>query len=208
MTSTTGQSQRRDSDDHTRAIDADTGEVRLPASAAPGVYAVAEPPAWTVSGLLTSALCIAVPLLVSVLVLTVIEETGDSAVLSNNTMGLLRSATTASWISVVLIACRDRLACGFRALRVSNETMQNRQLELYRRQDHLARRFNDYTNRQAEQARLLRQVADDIATVRRDMSDVIGVADADAELHMRQAVNGHRPPTASGLYVVPPETRS
>jgi len=206
MTSTTGQSQRRDSDDHTRAIDADTGEIRLPASSAPGVYAKGEPTSWTCSGLLTSALCIAVPLLASVLVLTAIEETSNNAVVSDNTLGLLRSATAVSWICVVLVACRDRLVRGFRALRVSNETMQNRQLELYRRQDHLTRRFNDYANRQVEQVRLLREVAEGLAAVRREMADVIGVADADAELTMRKAVNGTQPTaTASGLYVVRPE---
>ncbi|MBM0275367.1 hypothetical protein [Micromonospora tarensis] len=203
MTSTTGQSQRRDPEDHTRAIDADTGEIRLSPGSAPGVYATPEPATWTMSGLLASALFIAVPLLLAVIVLTVIEEVRNSDVVSENAMGSLRAGCLGAWIGAVLIACRDRLVRCIRSLRVSNETMQNRQLELYRRQDHLARRFNDYANRQLEQVQLLRSIAEDMAAVRRDMIDVIGVADADAELNVRQAVNGNR--SASGLYVVPPE---
>lgn len=204
MTSTTGQSQRRDPEDHTRAIDGDTGEIRLPSRSAPGVYATPEPTTWTMSGLLAGALCIAIPLLLAVTVLTIIEEVRNAHVVSANTMGLLRASGVAAWIGVVLIACRDRLVRCIRSLRVSNETMQNRQLELYRRQDHLAARMTDFANRQAEQMQLLRQVAADLAAVRREMADVIGVADADAELVMRQAVNGTRP-TSAGLYVVPPE---
>jgi len=205
MTSTTGESQRRDPGDRTRDIDGKTGELHLPTSSAPGVYAAAVPTPWTMSGLLGGTLCIAVPILLAVLILTVVEEANDSPVVSDNAMRLLIAAGIASWTAVTIVACRDRVVRCYRALRVSNETVQSRQMELYRRQDHLVHRFNDLANRQVEQMQLLREVAADVAKIRREISDAIGVADADAELSLRQAVNGPRPP-GGGLYIVPPES--
>ncbi|MEU6206400.1 hypothetical protein ABZ814_22780 [Micromonospora musae] len=155
------------------------------------------------SGLLAALLCIAVPILLATGILAVVEAVHGAHVGGPNSMRLLTSASVTSWISVALVASRDRLVRAFRAIRVSNETMQNRQLELYRRQDHLANRFTDLANRQVEQMQMLRDMAEDIAAIRRDMADVIGISDADAELNARQAVNGNRP-QGGGLYIVPP----
>ncbi|WP_330438783.1 hypothetical protein OHB44_27830 [Micromonospora sp. NBC_00821] len=155
--------------------------------------------------MLASALCTAVLFTASVITLAVVEEVRDARPVSITTMHLLTAATATSWIALILVACRDRLARGYRALRGSTETMQARQLELYRRQDHLYDRFLDLANRQVEQMQMLRGIAEDITLIRKEMADVIGVADADAELLLRQAVNGHRPQASGGLYVVPPE---
>lgn len=205
MTSTTGKSRQRDPGDHTGDIDGDTGQIRLPPSSTAGVYSTPDPPLWTMSGMLASTLCVAALFTAGVIALAAIEEVRNVRPISITAMHLLTAATATSWIAVVLVVCRDRLARCFRALRGSSETMQNRQLELYRRQDHMYGRFLDLENRQAEQMRVLREVANDIAAIRKEMADVIGVADADAELLLRQAVNGHRPQLSGGLYVVPPE---
>ncbi|MFG1898667.1 hypothetical protein ACGFIP_32130 [Micromonospora zamorensis] len=208
MTSTTGESRRRDSGEQLRDIDGDTGQLQLPPSSAAGVYAAPSPPLWPVSGMLAACMCVAAVFVAGVVVLTVAEEVRHAPVISNTAMHLLTGAAATSWMAVVIVFCRDRLVVVIRALRGSNETMQNRQLELYRRQDHLYGRFNDLANRQAEQMVVLRGIADDVAAIRRDIDDVIGVADADAELMLRQAVNGTRPQTAAGLYVVPPEAQN
>lgn len=204
MDTATGQSQRRDPGAHTHdKIDGDTGQIQLPASSRAGLYCADVPP-WAMSGLLATALCIATVILSATLVLTVAEEARNAPVVTHTTMLVLAIASGVTWIAVVLVAGRDRLVRSQQGLRSLGETMLARQQELYVRQDHLAHRITDLTNRQVEQMQLLRQVADDMAAVRREIADVIGVADADAEMQVRKAVNG-RWHAQAGLHVVPVE---
>lgn len=205
MTTATGKSRARDPGDRARYIDADTGQLTLPASSTGGIYTAPAPPPWTMSVLLASSLCIAILLVFAIAALALVEEARNKPVVTGTTMLVLTASAAVSWMAVVVVACRDRLDRCVQSLRGSSETLQNRQTELYRRQDHLVHRFNDLANRQAEMMRLLRQVAEDAAATRQEMADVIGVADADAELSVRHqtVVNGNRP--AGGLYIVPPE---
>ncbi|MER5703509.1 hypothetical protein ABT023_16410 [Micromonospora sp. NPDC002296] len=204
MNTATGQSHRRDPGARTpTSIDGDTGQLQLPTASAAGTYSTGTPPPWTLSGLLAVTLCVATVFTIATVVLTVIEETRNSAAVTGTTMLLLIVGGGISWIIVSIVVLRDWVTRGNQALGSMGETLNSRQTELYRRQDHLAHRITDLANRQAEQMRLLRDVAADMAAVRREIADVIGVADADAELQLRQAVNGQRQPT--GLYVVPPE---
>lgn len=182
-------------------IDGTTFQIHLPTSSKAGVYSATIRPG-TMSGLLAAALSVAVVLTVILGALIAAEETRDAV---SSTMLLAVVWTAVAWIAVALVLLRDRADHRYRALHSSCETIQAREQELFARQEHLAHRFADLANRQAEATQLLRQLAADMAAVRRDMADVIGVADADAELSIRQAAVNESPPVGPGLYVVPPE---
>ncbi|MEU4640874.1 hypothetical protein [Micromonospora sp. NPDC023814] len=185
-------------------IDGTTGQLQLPTSSRAGLYCAAANRTGGMSLLLAATLCVALLFLAATIVLAVIEEVRNVPAVTHTTMLLLVAGTAIAWIAVIIVLFRDRVHRNQQALRSMGETIQARLREQYDRQEHLAHRITDLANRQAEQMQLLRQMAVDMAAVRRDMADVIGVADADAELQLRQAVNENRPP-APGLYVVPPE---
>jgi hypothetical protein len=204
MTTATGKSQRQDPGEHIRDIDGTTGELRLPTSSRAGLYCAAVDRPRGISLLLVTTLCPAVLFLVATVVLAAIEDVRNAPVVTHTTMLLLVAGTAIAWIAVIVVLVRDRMTRNQQVLSSAAATIQARLRELYDRQEHLAHRITNQDNRLAEQMQLLRQVAADIAAIRRDMADVIGVADADAELQLRQAVNENRLP-APGLYVVPPE---
>jgi hypothetical protein len=201
MTSHTGKSHGRDPGQTT--TDLNTAAVlQLPTSGLGGVYATPPSPPWSLSGMLASSLCVATVVLAATVVLVIIEEVHGAPVVSSTTMSLLTAASATTWIAVVLIASRDRQVRSILALRGSIETVQSRQIEVYRRQDHLAQRISKLDNRGAELLDMMLAIAVDVAAIRAEMTDVLGVADADAELSVRKSVvNGNQP--QASLYVVP-----
>lgn len=185
-------------------IDGDTGQIQLPVVSKAGLYCTTSPPPSGMSGLLAVTICIATVILVATVTLVAIEETRNAPVVTHATMLLLAICTATSWIAVSIVIVRDRINRDHRALNSVGERILTRNQELSARQDALSHRMNDIANRQAEQMQLMREIAANVAAVRREMADVIGVADADAELQLRLAVNdNHRP--GAGLYVVPPD---
>ncbi|MFG3702425.1 hypothetical protein ACGF5C_31765 [Micromonospora sp. NPDC047620] len=205
MTTISGKSRPRDRPKDGIDIDGSTGQLRLPTSSRAGLYCAAADRPPGISRLLATTLCVAVLALTATVVLAVIEEVRNAPAVSHTTMMLLSGASAVAWTAVITVLVRDRMTHNQQVLRSIGTTIEARLREQYDRQEHLAHRITDLANRQAEQMQLMRQVAASVAAVRREMADVIGVADADAELQLRQAVNdGHRLP-GGGLYVVPPE---
>lgn len=205
MTTATGK-PHPDPGEHTPTdLDADTGQIQLPIASKAGLYCTASNPPCGMSGLLAITLCIATLILAATVALAAIEETRNAPVVTHTTMLLLAAGTATSWIAVSIVIVRDRMHRNHQALNSVGERILARNQELSARQDALSHRMNDLANRQAEQMQVLRQLAATVAAIRRDMDDVIGVADADAELQLRQAVNDNHRPPGGGLYVVPPE---
>jgi uncharacterized coiled-coil protein SlyX len=188
----------------TNDVNETTGQIPLPTPAKAGLYCTSTTPPSGVSGLLAATLCVALVITVAAGVLTAIEETHNAPAVTHTTMLLLVAGAAIAWISVIITNFRDRTHRTHQCLRSLGETVLARQSELYARQENLANRVNDLANRMAEQTQILRRIAADVAAVRREMADVIGVADADAELQLRRAVNDNHP-LGPGLYVVPPE---
>ncbi|MEU5946270.1 hypothetical protein ABZ793_11995 [Micromonospora sp. NPDC047465] len=203
---TTASGNPPDPGDHTPpAIDGDTSQIQLPIVSKAGLYCATSNPPSGMSGLLAAIICIATVVLTATVALAAIEETRNAPVVTHTTMLLLATGSATSWIAVAIVIVRDRMHRNHQAFISIGERILARNQELSARQDALSHRMNDLANRQAEQMQLMRQLATSVAAVRREMADVIGVADADAELQLRQAVNdGHRLP-GGGLYVVPPE---
>ncbi|MCX4470500.1 hypothetical protein OOK41_09290 [Micromonospora sp. NBC_01655] len=186
-------------------IDGDTSQIQLPIVSKAGLYCTTSNPPSGMSGLLATIMCIATVILTATVALAAIEETRNAPVVTPTTMLLLATGAATSWIAVFIVIVRDRMHRDHQALLSGGERILARNQELSVRQDALSHHQIDLANRQAEQMQLMRQIAANVAAVRREMADVIGVADADAELQLRQAVNDNHRLPGGGLYVVPPE---
>ncbi|MFI6228921.1 hypothetical protein ACIBCR_16580 [Micromonospora echinospora] len=191
----TTQSRTRD------PIDEDTSSLHLPTGGEPAVYSTCVVGRMPLSRLLTASLCTAVPLTIATILLAIIEEVRNNAAVTSTTMMLTTAGSAVSWIGVITVASRDWIIRHYQALHSLTETIQARQIELYRRQEHLAGRIANLANLVTENGHTIRALTTDVTAIRASMDDVLGVADADAELQLRQAVNGPRA-GGGGLYIV------
>lgn len=158
-----------------------------PHIAEPAAYAADPPrPIRTLSRLLATVLICASLATTATVVLAVIEAAAGARAVTHTIMLLLTAGSATTWISVIAVISRDAVLRYLRALRADTERIEARQLELYRRQDHLTLCLNNLASQQREQTRILEQIAAKIAELCRGQRDVLELEDADAELDARR----------------------
>lgn len=152
---------------------------------APATYARTPPPLIAISGAMTTVLIVA-SITTAAGVIVTITHAAAGIGLPDPVSGLVYALMGVSWTAVVQIAVRDRQDRRADAARADLERMQARLVELYRRQDHSTLALAALHAGQREQAVQLARIAAALDTIRDGISDALEIADADAELTVRQ----------------------